>query len=89
VNEPVPECNDLAPDIPRAIAHRRRQAGCGLADDLEISDYRILDEPLLHQGIASACHVVFDGRDAVRDVSQIGQVAFHKGSASARMYGRK
>jgi hypothetical protein len=32
---------------------------------------------------------VFDGRDAVRDVSQIGQVAFHKSSASARMYGRK
>src|SRR5581483_2553444 len=74
---------------PRASPYLWEKPARRLPDDLEIANDRILHQPLAQQHVATAGNIGFNRLDAVRNMTEIRTVAFHRGRASASTTGRK
>lgn len=83
VDQPIAKRDDFRPGNVGLALQIRRKAICRLADNLEISNYRVLDHLLAKKGVPPARDVCFDCSNAIDDVPDIRKVAFHSGKASA------
>src|SRR5581483_3249727 len=89
VDQTIAKRDNLRPRNPRASPYLWEKPARRLPDDLEIANDRILHQPLAQQHVATAGSIGFTRLDAVRNMTEIRTVAFHRGRASASTNGRK
>ena len=89
MNQTVSKRDDPAPRRIRGRTGLSLEQIGGLADNLEITNDRVLDDPFLHEPLTPRRNVRVYGFDAVEDVPQIRPIGLQNGRASASMNGRK
>ena len=90
VDQDISQCRDAPPRNLRMLSPEiERQVSDRLADDLQVSDYRILDHGVRKERAPAAGRIGLDPNKGVPDVLEKDRGVLHNGRASAKMRSRR